>query len=368
MSEVINRTPSAPLTAQAGTQPSDWPAADREALGYCPVCRSPRAQVLHDGIRDQIFGAPGAWTLQSCVDCGVSYLDPRPTRESIGAAYSSYYTHEQAPRSGAARIVSRFAAATSRRLTELRDGLYITFVWPDKSPSGRVLRPIFEACAPRPLTAIACKLRHLQPAQGHDVRLLDIGCGNGSFLPLAERLGYVAVGMEPDSRAASQGIAQGRDVRCGSLEAHDLPLGSFDHITLAHVLEHFHDPISALDEVRRLLRPGGRIWINQPNLGALGHTEYGRHWRGLEPPRHMVLMTPARLLEILHDRGFVRGELKKPPYEAAHYYSRSALIRDQGAGTGWTSDDVAKARKADIQAFANPMVAESMTAVAYRPW
>jgi SAM-dependent methyltransferase len=187
-------------------------------------------------------------------------------------------------------------------------------------------------------------------------------------LPMAERLGYVAVGIEPDPMAVKKGIAQGRDVRCGSLEAHDLPPRAFDHITLAHVLEHFHDPIAALDEVRRLLRPGGRVWINQPNLGSLGRAEFGRHWRGLEPPRHMVLMTPARLLEILHDRGFVRSELKKPPYDAAYYFSASVMIRDHGSMEGWTPGYVAKARDADAQAFVNPAVAESMTAVAYEPW
>ena len=61
----------------------------------------------------------------------------------------------------------------------------------------------------------------------------------------------------------------------GSLEANTLPAGSFDHVTLSHVLEHFHDPVGALAEVHRLLRPGGRLWIAHPNSGSIGHAQFG---------------------------------------------------------------------------------------------
>jgi SAM-dependent methyltransferase len=219
---------------------------------------------------------------------------------------------------------------------------------------------------------VACKFRHLKPAKRKGARFLDVGCGNGAFLPMAEKLGYSSIGIDPDPVAVAQGLSDGRDLRVGTLEANDLPSESFDHITLAHVFEHLHDPVAALAEVHRLLVPGGRLWIVQPNLASLGFAEFGPDWRGLEVPRHMVLMTPKRLIGMLTTHGFTRAKLKKPPYEAQYYYRQSLAIRrgedpERGADTGWSKDWRARAREADTLSFADPELCESMTVVAFKP-
>jgi SAM-dependent methyltransferase len=354
-----------------GAARRDWPSAEKEFLGHCPICKSAKAQVMYDGLRDGAFGVPGAWTLRRCSDCAVAYLDPRPTLASIGAAYSTYYTHQDIPFKSPAQGLAVLLSTIVQSIIEVRDLLYVKFIWPHDAPIGRIFRPMFEKLAPRPIAAVACKLRHLQPAAHDGACLLDIGCGDGAFLPTAERLGYAAVGIEPDPVAVQRGVAKGRRIRHGTLEANGLPADSFDHITLSHVLEHFHDPVAALDEVCRLLRPGGRVWITQPNLGSLGLVEFGSSWRGLEPPRHMVLMTPNRLIELLQARGFVRVEHKSPPYEAVFYFHQSLAIREgedpnRGRSKNWSRAWRAKARAADAAAFADPAFSESMTVVGYK--
>lgn len=81
----------------------------------------------------------------------------------------------------------------------------------------------------------------------------------------------------------------------------------FDVITLNHVIEHVSDPIELLRSCYRLLKLGGQLWLQTPNIDSLGSRRYGRHWRGLEPPRHLVLFDPVSLRSALHQAGFQRG-------------------------------------------------------------
>src|SRR3954451_11454477 len=77
---------------------SDWPAGGLEAQSTCPACGSHDREPLHSDLRDRVFGAaPGDWSLVRCLACGSAYLDPRPTRDTIGIAYSSYFTHDEHP-------------------------------------------------------------------------------------------------------------------------------------------------------------------------------------------------------------------------------------------------------------------------------
>jgi SAM-dependent methyltransferase len=352
---------------------SEWPSSDKEFLGHCPVCKSKNKRILYDGVRDRVFGAPGTWTLRRCIDCDIVYLDPRPSRTSIGIAYATYYTHMDEPFAPPLQGAGKFLKEMVQRAIDVRDYFFVKSVWPRDSIGCRMLGPIFEKLAPRAIAAIAFKLRHLQPAEREDACFLDIGCGDGAFLRIAEMLGYAALGLEPDPVAVERGKTMGRKVRLGSLEANDFAVNSFDQVTLSHVLEHFHDTVAALDEVYRLLRPGGRVWITQPNIGALGLAEFGASWRGLETPRHMVLMTPSRLIELLKSRSFVRCEQLKPSYEAMFFFSQSLMISrgenpNPRDGKGWSPVWRDKARAADALAFTNPAVSECMTVVAHKPW
>jgi hypothetical protein len=76
----------------------------------------------------------------------------------------------------------------------------------------------------------------------------------------------------------------------------------------------------------RLLREGGRLWIETPNLDSLGHSIYGENWRGLEPPRHLVLFNRSLLGRALSEIGFrdIRDERYRPVCEMI--FAASAVI------------------------------------------
>jgi hypothetical protein len=73
-----------------------------------------------------------------------------------------------------------------------------------------------------------------------------------------------------------------------------------------------HDPAAALRHCYALLKPNGWIWIETPNVDAQGHESFGPSWRGLEPPRHLVLFNRPSLFDLLGKIGF--AELEDLPY------------------------------------------------------
>ena len=75
----------------------DWPLEGLDHLDACPCCGSSARTVAFQELRDLAFhSAPGAWTMWRCDACRCSYLDPRPSPETIGVAYENYYTHGSA--------------------------------------------------------------------------------------------------------------------------------------------------------------------------------------------------------------------------------------------------------------------------------
>ena len=78
----------------------------------------------------------------------------------------------------------------------------------------------------------------------------------------------------------------------------------FDIITLNNVVEHLHDPGAVLGACHRLLKPGGHIWLDTPNIDSPGHRFFGVNWRGLETPRHLVLFNHKSLVHLLMNAGF----------------------------------------------------------------
>jgi SAM-dependent methyltransferase len=133
--------------------------------------------------------------------------------------------------------------------------------------------------------------------------VLDIGCGNGAWLDVLRAAGCEVAGVEPDPKAAEIARSHGIEVRA-RISDWIADARSFDHLTLHHVIEHVHEPMELLRCCRLLLRPGGSLFIDTPNIDSEGHHLYGCDWRGLEPPRHLILFTRDALARAVSDAGF----------------------------------------------------------------
>jgi SAM-dependent methyltransferase len=279
-----------------------------ESLRACPVCAAAERGLLHEGLADVSFGAvKGRWTLWRCACCRSAYLDPRPDRGSIGQAYARYYTHGEASSSAAPPLSwrGRLRTRCEQAYLHRRYGLSLP-----AGSHGRTLEALVHAALLPYRQSSDARMRHL-PGPGRGRALLDVGCGDGAFLHLARACGWVVQGLEPDPVAAAAARQRGLSVHCGGLDTLAGQTSCVDLITLSHVIEHLHDPATALADCRRLLKPGGTLWLSTPNLDAAGHQRFGRHWRGLEAPRHLVLFTASGLERLLAEAGF--GRIQRLP-------------------------------------------------------
>jgi 2-polyprenyl-3-methyl-5-hydroxy-6-metoxy-1,4-benzoquinol methylase len=274
----------------------EWPADGLEKVEACPVCGAGGRSSLHAGLEDDVFRcAPGKWNMWRCDSCRCAFLDPRPSSSTLHMAYAKYYTHERSIRRDAPWFQSvkrsmvngysswRFGASVS---ASNRLGVFV----------GKAL-PFLAHIVDR-------TYRHLPLLDGKRGGLLDVGCGNGEFLKLAASCGWSVSGIDLDEQAVSVCTGQDLDVRRGSIDSLDDKKDAFDYITVSHVLEHVADPNRLLASCYRLLRPGGCLWIETPNIESLCHSRFGGHWRGLEAPRHLVLFNAPALEQSLASAGF----------------------------------------------------------------
>jgi len=343
---------NAPLPASAIADLA-WPANDTEAVATCPVCASASRHRLHEGLRDITFqSAPGAWTLVDCDDCGCAYLERRPTPATIGRAYATYYTHE-----GAAAATPQPAGASVGNLRKALANGYRNRVYGSRlRPSLGVLGTLASKLSPSARGRVereAPGLLGVRPPRPGESRLLDIGSGSGRLLKLARSAGWVAMGVEPDPSAAA--VAREGGIEIVAADVGELPAamdGSIDRIVLSHVIEHVYDPGALLRHCRRLLKPDGVLWLETPNLDSAGHEVFGADWRGLEPPRHLVLFRRRGLTLLLRAAGFSRISPCAPRDMARVLFEISARIR-VGRETGTrTLGDLSADARASVDAAA----------------
>ncbi|MGP8245795.1 MAG: class I SAM-dependent methyltransferase [Bryobacteraceae bacterium] len=114
---------------------------------------------------------------------------------------------------------------------------------------------------------------------GRGLPLLDVGCAGGAFLVAAQRYGFETVGLEPSHWLASYARNQYRlDVRDGVLEPGLFAPRSFDVVTLWDVVEHLPNPHDTLALAASLLKPGGLLLVNYPDIGSLAARVLGQRW------------------------------------------------------------------------------------------
>lgn len=147
--------------------------------------------------------------------------------------------------------------------------------------------------------------RRIERMAGRRGRLLDVGCGRGLFLRLMRRAGWDVAGVEADAEVARRiSESHGLDVRGGDPGAWGFPDGSFDAVTLHHVLEHVARPAEMIDRCRCLLRNGGLLVAAVPNRDSLQAAFGGASWLHLDVPFHVHHFTAAGLAGLLAKRGF----------------------------------------------------------------
>jgi 2-polyprenyl-3-methyl-5-hydroxy-6-metoxy-1,4-benzoquinol methylase len=283
-----------------------WPPEELETVSYCPVCMSSESYSFYDELVDDVFFvAPGRWTLKKCNSCASAYISPRPKVENMSRAYGNYYTHktgavqEKIAEIGFLRSIRRIFA----------NGYLNSKYGSKRKPSIQIGAWILQFF-PRLTSVLDAQYRFLpNPLCGQS--LLDIGCGNGDFLLKANEVGWHAIGLEPDLKAAQTAQKKGLEVIVGDIDAIKNNSNMYDVITLSHVIEHVHEPRMLLNAAYRLLKDGGLLYIDTPNINSYGASYFQKKWRGIEAPRHLVLFNHKSLIQLLRECGFENIQLKR---------------------------------------------------------
>lgn len=132
-------------------------------------------------------------------------------------------------------------------------------------------------------------------------RLLDIGCGGGDLLVEARNVGYKVVGLEFSATLAAH-VRQrhGLDVHVGEPKSFH-PTELFDVVVMSHVIEHVAEPLEMLRSVRKLLAPGGILYVATPNVACWEAHFNG--WASYEP-YHLSYFSPLTLHKALERTGY----------------------------------------------------------------
>jgi ubiquinone/menaquinone biosynthesis C-methylase UbiE len=110
---------------------------------------------------------------------------------------------------------------------------------------------------------------HFQPWRGK--RLLDVGCGSGTWLRAAADLGAVPAGVDISQVAldACKRTLPSADLHCGPAESLPFTEAEFDFVSCLGAIEHFLNPQAALCEMIRVAKPGALFLLLVPNAGFL---------------------------------------------------------------------------------------------------
>jgi 2-polyprenyl-3-methyl-5-hydroxy-6-metoxy-1,4-benzoquinol methylase len=150
----------------------------------------------------------------------------------------------------------------------------------------------------------AKSLEHIERHFPQRGRLLDVGTAGGSFMAVAHKAGWEVAGCEPNLWLCEWGNRQyGLEIAPGTIFDMKLPSDAFDVVTLWDVLEHTPDPKGVLEECRRVLKTGGLLVVNYPDIGSLVARTMGRRWVFLLSV-HLYYFTVPSLTTMLKSIGF----------------------------------------------------------------
>ena len=138
--------------------------------------------------------------------------------------------------------------------------------------------------------------------------VLDVGCGLGQFVEVANRSGWIAEGLELSSEAVEFACRQGLPVQKLDFLSTVIKPNSYDLVTLFEVIEHVPNPAEFLYRAGEVVRPGGLVYLTTPNFASVGRYLLGEDWKVVDPA-HLTYFTPrtlralvkkTRLFEVLH--------------------------------------------------------------------
>ena len=244
----------------------------------CPICDGlvyPKFSVPCDYRKPK---NPKDYQIYWCPECDYGMVWDRPSKEEVRDFYAvdNYYTHN-----------NNNTASNEEKLSFLdRLRVHISY----RLDAG-------EELTPSEVTPLL---------QNNELKICEIGCGNGGNLAKFQAVGYSVFGVEPDPAAREVAKEVTPNIFYGTAE--ELPETieneKFDLVLMSHVLEHCLDINTVISNVKAILKDGGVYILEIPNCKSLGFRTYQGEWPWSDIPRHLNFFTPGSIDNILKKHGF----------------------------------------------------------------
>lgn len=238
----------------------------------CDLCGSNNYALLLQ-TRDYRFSLNGIFNVVKCNSCGLFYLNPRPTAESIVSLYKEVYAQND---------VTIFSLMKFNRWKAI-----VKMIW--YKISGQYFNEI------------------INEAKG---RVLDIGCGYGHYLLALKQKGIEVYGLEVNPNCVEVCNQIGLNVFCGTLEEANFHSEFFDVVILSQALEHTTSPKAILTEIYRILKPGGKVLIYCPSADSFFLRIFDKYWQGWYVPFHFYTFNSFTLKKLAETVGFKIEEIR----------------------------------------------------------
>jgi len=230
----------------------------------CPVCNSDQTRFVLR-VKDHSVSAE-YFEVYECARCRLRFTKDAPASEKIGVYYESedYISHSNTRKglvNSLYHIVRRHTLSTKFHLIEKASGL----------------------------------------KQGHH---LDIGAGTGAFVQCMNGKGWKSVGVEPDEKAREIALLHHGTKLISAAEFESFTPESFDAISMWHVLEHVHTIYPYLQQIKKILKQQGTVFIAVPNYTSYDGMKYGADWAAYDVPRHLYHFSPSSMHWLLNEAGF----------------------------------------------------------------
>ena len=133
--------------------------------------------------------------------------------------------------------------------------------------------------------------------------VMDIGCATGAMLHYLAKRGWNVSGVEISPSGEYARSKRRIKVSSLPLEENHYEAGSYDVILASHLIEHLNNPASLVNEVFRLLKPGGHFFVTTPNIAGFQAKLYRSRWRSAIFD-HLYLFSIKTLKALLEKTGF----------------------------------------------------------------
>jgi SAM-dependent methyltransferase len=230
-------------------------------LTHCPLCEGANQRQIYLA-KDRHYGISGLYPIVHCTDCSLIFLNPMYSDTELSVLYpTTYYAYQDNFRR------NRWKNLAKRML--------------------------------------GYRVRTLDPKFSKPGKMLDLGCGSGWFMCAMRDEGWETEGVEIDASAAELGRSKaGLSIFPGTLEQANFMSLGFDYVRSNHSFEHISCPGRTLDEIHRILRPEGLLFIGVPNVASLNARLFGQYWWYLGAPVHPFTYSTHTLCRLLQKHKF----------------------------------------------------------------